>query len=171
MCRAPEGGWLRMPLLPGVAGGDREVGGPLDELVSGVARAQLGEPQTGVSPSPGCCRDRGDQQEVRRYQSRHPTAPVSSRSRTAAWFRRTERQARDQHYLVLPAGLLLRRRLQGFRSKQAHTVDLADQRGVHARQCVCGGDAVGGREFRGLYLGRVEVDLGWVGDRVGPVAE
>lgn len=51
--------------------------------VSGVAEAQLGEPQKGVSPSPGCCWHRVGQHGVRRYQSRHPTAPVSSRSRSA----------------------------------------------------------------------------------------
>ena len=73
--------------------------------------------------------------------------------------------ARRHHHLVRPAGLLLGRRCEGLRGEQAYAVHLADQRGVHARQAARGADAVGGREFRGLHLGGVEVDLGRVGDR------
>ncbi len=52
--------------------------------VSGEAAAQLGEPHQGGPLLPGWCRHSLGEHGVRRYQSRHPTAPVSSRSRTAS---------------------------------------------------------------------------------------
>ena len=54
---------------------------------------------------------------------------------------------------------------------QAYALHLTDHRGIHPGQRAGGADAVGGRQFRSLCLGRVEVDLGRVGDRERPVAQ